>query len=97
MTQSEMIALGLIAGVALGVVFFGGLRLTMARMNRTRNVALLTVFSFVARSLIGLAGLFLVVRFLGLAGIVSALLGFIAMQIVFVRLSMKGTATRCPK
>ncbi len=92
-----MIAIGVIAGVALGVVFFGGLRLTTARMNRTRNVALLTVASFVARSLISIGGLFLVVRFLGLAGIASALLGFIAVQIAFLRLSMKGAATRCPK
>lgn len=97
MTNTEMIVVGVLAGLALGTVFFGGLWLTTYRLNRSRNVLVLTVGSFVGRSLVCLAGLFLVVRFVGFVGIVSSLLGFVAMQIVFVRLSMKRTPTRCPK
>ncbi|MBN1152979.1 MAG: hypothetical protein JXA58_07200 [Dehalococcoidia bacterium] len=95
MTDVEMAAAGLLAGVLLGGVFFGGLWLTTTRMSRSRNVVFLTVGSFVGRSAIGLAGLFLVARFMGFIGIVSALLGFMAMQILFVRRSMKRTSTRC--
>lgn len=97
MTNTEMVVVGVLAGLVLGTVFFGGLWLTTVRLSRSRHVLILTVGSFVGRSLVSLAGLFLVARFVGFVGIVSSLLGFVAMQIVFLRLSMKRTTTRCPK
>jgi len=97
MTDVEMALVGLLAGLALGAVFFGGLWLTTTRIHRSRNAVILAAGSFVGRLLISLAGLFLVARFAGIVGLVSALVGFMAMQIVFVRFSMKRTSTRCPR
>ena len=97
MTDVALVMVGLLAGVLLGTVFFGGLWLTTRHINRSRRVASLVLGSFVGRSAIALAGFFLVIKFAGLTGIVSALLGFMAMQLLFVRLSTKRPSTRCPK
>ncbi len=90
-------AAGLLAGLALGTVFFGGLWLTTRRLGHSRKVFMLVLGSFAGRSIISLVGLWLVVRFAGFSGIIGALLGFVAMQIVFLRLSMKGIGPGCPK
>jgi F1F0 ATPase subunit 2 len=98
MTDVALVVAGLFAGVLLGTVFFGGLWLTTRHINRSRRVASLVLGSFVGRSAIALAGFFLVIRFAGLIGIVSTLLGFMAMQLLFVRLSTrKRPSTRCPR
>lgn len=44
-------------GLALGVVFFGGLRLTLAQLPRSRRPALLLLVSFFARITVLAAGL----------------------------------------
>jgi F1F0 ATPase subunit 2 len=97
MIDAVSVVVGLLAGVVLGGIFFGGLWLTTRRMNSSRSVMALVVGSFVARSLTCLVGLFVVARFTGLTGILSSLPGFLAMQILFLRLSAKRTTTRCPK
>lgn len=85
---------GLGAGLVLGMVYFGGLWLTSTRINRSRHAPLLTAGSFLGRCAIILAGLYLVIRFVGLIGIVSTLPGFVVMQLFFIRRAMKGTSTR---
>ena len=94
MTSAEAIAIGLLSGLALGAVFFGGLWLTTKRLNRGGNAVPLMLGSFVGRSVVSLAGLFLVIRFLELPGVVGALVGLVTMQIVFLRLSAKRMTSR---
>ena len=97
MIDVVQVVVGLLAGVLLGTVFFGGLWLTTRHISHSRRVASLVLGSFVGRSLIALAGFFLVIRFTGFTGIVSTLLSFLAMQLLFVRLATKRSSTPCPK
>jgi F1F0 ATPase subunit 2 len=97
MIDAGTAALGLLAGLALGTVFFGGLWLTTRRLSHSRNVFALVLGSFAGRSVISLAGLFLVIRFAGFSGVIGALVGFVVMQVVFLRLSMKRTGPGCPR
>jgi len=97
MIDLGLAALGLLAGLALGVIFFGGLWLTTRRLSRSRNVFVLVLGSFAGRSIVSLAGLFLVIKLAGFSGVIGSLAGFAAMQIVFLRLSMKGTGPGYPR
>lgn len=51
------IGLALLGGAALGVVFFGGLWLTVRRLERHRRASALFAASLMARSAVLLAGL----------------------------------------
>jgi len=53
------VALALIAGVVLGVLFYGGLWLTIKRLTTTRHPVLLTLFSFWGRTVGTIAGFLL--------------------------------------
>ena len=89
-----MLAAGVVVGLALGTVFFGGLWLTTKRMNQAHHVFQLVLGSFLFRSAVSLAGLFLVIRFAGFSGVIGALVGFAIMQLVFLRRIMKRTTPR---
>ncbi len=86
MTMSDYasLALALLAGAALGGFFFGGLWLTVRKMESTRNPTLLLLGSFLGRTLITLAGFFLI------AGgrwerLMVAVVGFVIVRLVLVR------------
>ena len=64
------ILLGLAGGLFLGVIFFGGLRLTLNLASRMRNPVLLVLLSYLLR----LGVLFLGLAALGIHGGVAALL-----------------------
>jgi F1F0 ATPase subunit 2 len=51
--------LALVAGVFLGIIYFWGLWLTVVRLPASRRPALLAILSFVARSVITMAGFYL--------------------------------------
>lgn len=81
-------------GVALGVVFYGGLWLTLRRLPTTRHPYLLTMGSLFARIAVVLGGLWL-----GTAGepwaIAAASAGFVTVQLLAAaRVSMGRTATK---
>lgn len=85
MTQ---ILLGLLAGVALGAVYFGGLWLTVKKVVDDGKAAKL-VASFLARAAVVLVGFFLVLQ-MGLAALGAALVGFVGVRVLATR---KLTAT----
>lgn len=97
MSNVAPVAGGLLAGLGLGALFFGGLWLTAGRIGRSANVFGLVLGSFVGRVALAVAGLLLVVRLAGLPGLVAALVGFTVMQVTFLRLSTRRTTPGCHK
>jgi len=55
------IAIAVIAGAALGLVFYGGLWLTVRRLTISTHPALLAIASFWGRTIIALAGFLVVI------------------------------------
>lgn len=60
MNELPGIALALVAGAGLGVIFFGGLWLTLTRLPTTRWPMLLALGSLVGRMAITVIGLYLI-------------------------------------
>jgi F1F0 ATPase subunit 2 len=86
MGMSEFVPLGLAlaGGMMLGGVFFGGLWWTIRQLPKSRHPGLLILVSFISRSLIVLAGLYLLAQG-HLMAIAAAMLGFILIRILMVR------------
>lgn len=84
MTSASGIALSLLAGLGLGGIFFGGLRLTVRRLPGARHPALLALASFLARLGAVGVGLYLLAP-LGWAALVAALAGILGARHVLVR------------
>ena len=79
----------LLVGALLGVFFFGGLWLTLRKMDDVRHPAWLMIGSFAGRTLVALGGFYLV------AGerwerVAIALLGFVIARMVMVRVLRPG-------
>ena len=70
-------------GIILGAVFFGGLYLTVRRLNEVKNPSALFVISFMVRMAVLLGGLFYVSRW-GYRGVLLALLGMIATRYIMI-------------
>ncbi|MBI1371970.1 MAG: hypothetical protein GC159_04310 [Phycisphaera sp.] len=81
----EMLPLagGFAAGLALGLMFFGGLALTVRRIPHSAHPALLLVASFFARAALLGAGLVFVGRG-DWRVMIAALVGLMVMRFVFV-------------
>jgi F1F0 ATPase subunit 2 len=60
MNEWFYLLLALVAGIVLGISYFGGLWLTLLRLSGSRHPALLAFGSFIGRSGIILAGFYLV-------------------------------------
>jgi F1F0 ATPase subunit 2 len=88
MTDVSAITLGLLAGLALGAVFYGGLWWTVLRLSGKAAGPWL-VGSFLLRTLIVLAGFFAVARGPGY-GLVACFAGFLAARISVTRFT-RGT------
>jgi F1F0 ATPase subunit 2 len=81
-----VLPLAALAGAGLGLLYFGGLWLTVRRLADTRSPVLLFGASFLARTLLAVAG-FYVVMDGSLARALACLLGFIvARQLLVSRL-----------
>ena len=83
MTDAATIALGLIAGSALGVVFYGGLWWTVRRVSG-RALGPWLVGSFLLRTLVVLIGFFAVARG-SWYGVAACLAGFVAARLAVTR------------
>ena len=83
MTDTLPLLLSLLAGVGLGLFYFGGLWLTTQRLHTARHPALLALGSFWARTGITLAALYLVMdgRWERLA---LSMAGFVVARLVLV-------------
>lgn len=86
------IALSLAAGLGLGLVYFGGLWLTVRRVATTRRPALLFAGSFVLRTALVVAGMYLVMDG-SWQRMLACLAGFIILRQVMVsRLRPEGAS-----
>lgn len=86
MTDALLLAWALVTGVVFGAVFFGGLWWTVRKGAVCRRPALLFVSSFLVRTSIVLAGLYLV------AGghwrrLLACLLGFVIARLIVTKLT----------
>jgi F1F0 ATPase subunit 2 len=76
--------IGFIAGIILGLIYFGGLWFTVRWITKVRQPALLVVGSFAVRSAIVLLGFYQVLG--GSSGqLIACLVGFFATRIVLTR------------
>jgi F1F0 ATPase subunit 2 len=78
------IALGLVAGVAAGVVHFGGLWLTIRRLPSARRPHLLMLASFAARTVLVVA-VMLAMAYIDWQAVVAAFAALILARAVLVR------------
>ncbi len=78
------LALSAAAGAVLGVVYFGGLWMTLRLLQQVRSPALLVFGSFLARSLVVVAG-FLVVAGPHWQRLVAILVGFLVARLILTR------------
>ena len=100
MTSDVLIlAAAFLGGVLIGVLFFGGLFLLFGlgighekRFAASSHAVRLVFGSFLGRSALALAGLYLAVRLGGFTGLMLALLGFTCVQLVVLRLATKRPA-----
>jgi F1F0 ATPase subunit 2 len=83
MNEALEVAVALVAGLGLGLFYFGGLWLTIRRLPTSRHPALLTLGSFVGRLLVTLLGFYVVT-----GGrwelLLSSLVGFLVMRTILV-------------
>lgn len=76
--------LTLLAGLGIGLLFFGGLWLTVRALpvaSTTNRTVLLSLGSFMLRLLLATGGFYLVARETDWLGVLFALLGFMIMRV----------------
>jgi F1F0 ATPase subunit 2 len=83
------LAAGLLAGVVLGLVFFGGLWWTTQRLATSSRPAILVSVSLLVRVAVLAAGLFLLAQ-VGSGALLVAALGLLATRIGLTRLAVNG-------
>lgn len=84
MTGTFSLPLALLAGFALGLLFYGGLWVTIRRFPKSRHPALLALVSFWGRTALVVAGLILVTAHRW-QNAIAGLAGFLAARIVLAR------------
>ncbi len=85
MIDITIIIVGTILGMATGFFYFGSLYLTVRRLPRTKNPALLMFSSFLGRTVIAVASLFLILKLGDIMMLLAAVIGFIAMKLLFIK------------
>lgn len=73
------LAIAVVGGLLLGVVFYGGLWVTVSRLDTVRNPALWMLASLIVRMAVALGGLFILIR---MGGWVAAMIALAAMLLV---------------
>ena len=79
---------GLFVGIILGIIFFGGLYITVEKLRDAKNPSVLLLLSFLLRMAVLLGGLYLVSRY-GFKDMLFALLGIILVKFVMVFLAKR--------
>lgn len=90
MDKLGFVLIGAIAGSVLGTIFFGGLWLTTFKGFQSRHNIAVVLSSFIGRLLFCLVGFYLVIRFMGLEGIIAAMGSFLVVQLIFAGRSLSG-------
>ena len=75
--------IGSFVGIILGIIFFGGLYLTIGKLKDAKNPGILFVLSFLLRMAILLGGLYLISKY-GFMEMVLALLGIITVKLLMI-------------
>lgn len=90
MKMNELINMlpSLLAGIILGLIFFGGLWLTIQKGLRSKNSALIFAGSFIIRIAIILSGFYFVVQY-GWKNLLVCLLGFLIARIAVTRMTKR--------
>lgn len=78
------IGLSTFSGTALGLLYFGGLWWTVARIQTSDSPVAIYLTSLLLRNAIALSGLFLILQ-VGVIPMLAALIGFIGARVVLVR------------
>jgi F1F0 ATPase subunit 2 len=78
---SASLALAFLAGLGIGLWYFGGLWVTVHRLPTTRHPALLLLGSFMVRMITSVWGFYVVMQGSG-ARLIAAFLGFVAIRTV---------------
>jgi len=78
------LALAFAVGILLGIVYFGGLWLTVTHLPRSRRPALLAIGSFTGRTLLILAAMYMFVKDGHWDRLVAWLLGFVLARFVVI-------------
>ncbi len=91
MNEPLMFALAAVAGVALGVIFFGGLWWTVRKGMTSSQPALLFLGSLLLRTSLVLAGFYFVGRG-AWERLLACLIGFIIARFIVVRLTRPAVA-----
>ena len=81
MSESLFLLLSLTGGGLIGAVFFAGLWLTPRQVLRSRHPAVLTLASFLGRSLVAAGGFYLIARRGDWRAVVAAAAGFLAARL----------------
>ncbi len=76
-------------GAVLGLIFFGGLKLTLQKTSKVRHPALLVILSYFLRMGILLGGLALLAVYAGLAGLIFGTLGLTIIMISMLLVSRR--------
>ena len=79
-----LVALGLVVGAVLGAAYFASLWATTRRLSRSRRPAALVLAGYAVRLLVA-AAVFAWMAWTGVAAVLAALVGFIAVRGVAVR------------
>jgi len=85
MTVILHVLVGLLLGGVLGLAFFGGLWYTVRNLPRARHPAVLALASFMVRLALAVGGFYLVLRLTAIAGVVSAVIGFVGARFALTR------------
>lgn len=83
------VAVGLVAGVVLGLVFFGGLWWTTQRLATASQPGILVAASLLVRVAVLAVGLYLLAQ-VGSAALLAAVLGLLVARIGLTRLAASG-------
>lgn len=92
MIDLSVLGLSLAFGVGLGFLYFYGLWVTLKRLPGSRQPALLSLGSFLGRSIACLLGFYLILIFgSGLLALISSIAGFIIAKVILInRMSLEG-------
>jgi len=83
-SQAPALLLAFVAGLGLGLFYFGGLWLTVRRLPAARQPALLALGSMLARTVVVVAVLWLLLG-LGVERLLAGVAGFLVMRTALVR------------
>jgi F1F0 ATPase subunit 2 len=78
------LALSALAGIALGILYFGGLWLTITRMRTIKNPGIFLTLSFILRTVVVIGGFYLISDG-KLERLAVAMLAFFVTRFVFIK------------